>query len=197
MHFFFVSTRKFKKTYQYTDKLVSLMIDCRFLFSKLTSAPGSPICLCTYWSKYCGIIKIDGRWILVVFVGSPLPWIYIPNENRFWKNKVPYWNWKTETEKEDNSHPIDAFFLVSFLAEHISQYILQKSTCYLFWWKRSIQIWAAFFVLVSATAILKFITVKLKNGFYLIELEEKCLCFVRMTALIYQLCNSVSALFDL
>lgn len=42
----------------------------------------------------------------------------------------------------------------SFLAEYISHQISPTIIFFLFWWKRSIQIWATFLVLVSATTIL-------------------------------------------
>lgn len=43
--------------------------------------------------KYCGITRIRGGSIFVVFVGSPSPRIYILNEYKFRKSYLSYWNW--------------------------------------------------------------------------------------------------------
>lgn len=43
---------------------------------------------------YCGIIKVRGGSIFVVFVGSPPPRIYTLNESKFTKRYIYYWNWK-------------------------------------------------------------------------------------------------------
>lgn len=90
---------KVKETYSHTGTLVSFIIKCRYLVSKLTSAPGSLTSPCTYWSKYCGIIRIHRGWIFVVFLDNPPPpCIYILDKTNF--ERVIY---LIETEKQ--THP--------------------------------------------------------------------------------------------
>lgn len=44
--------------------------------------------------NYCGINRIRGSSITVVFSGSPLPGVHNFNKNKFRKNYYQYWNWK-------------------------------------------------------------------------------------------------------
>lgn len=90
---------KVKETYSHTGTLVSFIIKCRYLVSKSTSAPGSLTSPCTYWSKYCGIIRIHRGWIFVVFLDNPPPpCIYILDKTNF--ERVIY---LIETKKQ--THP--------------------------------------------------------------------------------------------